>query len=57
MLNDIPFRLSRRRLVSLLLKCGGFVLSIPLLSHGHRKSVDDEFVIVDGWVLRADEIG
>ena len=57
MLKEIPLALNRRELISLLLKCGGFVLSLPLLSFARPRLLNDEFVIVDGWILRADELG
>lgn len=48
--------LTRRRTVSLLAKWGALLCSLPFVKLAQQHSADEDFVIVDGWILRGDDL-
>lgn len=47
--------MSRRRVLSVFGHCGGLILLAPFINKP-RVSSDDDFIVIDGWVLRADDV-
>lgn len=47
--------MGRRKLFSIFIQCGGLLLLAPFVNK-LRITSDNDFIIVDGWVLRADDV-